>query len=308
MNKNYKTDIAFVILNYNLYDDVLNCIDSIRNNLDTDSFRFIVVDNASPNGAGKRLAEHYGQADDVDVVLCHENHGFARGNNIGIEKALTYGPKFIACITNDILLEQKDFYEVLSRKYQETGAAVIGPEIRNPKGKLQSFNKHLAPIERYKKHYLAICDDSDLTTAQLIKRRITGTTLYKLIRHPEQLKKQEVSATEDNKPEALQPQEENVVLHGCCLIFTPAFFDCGLKGFNPKTFVYREEQLLYIMVREKNAGTLYTPDLKIIHIGNVYTNNVNNNDDEKKKEFRRKNEAASLKIMIQEMEKSNIRY
>ena len=62
------------------------------------------------------------------------------------------------------------------------------------------------------------------------------------------------------------------------------------------------------MVREKNAGTLYTPDLKIIHIGNVSTNNVNNNDDEKKKEFRRKNEAASLKIMIQEMEKSNIRY
>jgi GT2 family glycosyltransferase len=302
MSREYKIDIAFVILNYNLYDDVLNCIDSIQNNLDTKSFKVIVVDNASPNGVGKRLFEHYEDSPETEVILCNENHGFARGNNLGIERALAYDPKFIACINNDILLEQKDFFKVLDMKYEETGAALIGPEIRKPSGKLQSFNKHLAPIEKYKKHYLAICDDSDLTTVQLIKRRITGTKLYKLLRHRDDAPKAE-NTSAASKQQTAPLQERDVVLHGCCLIFSPAFFEAGLKGFNPKTFLYHEEQLLYIAVMEKKAGTLYTPDLKIIHIGNVSTNNVNNNDDEKKKEFRRKNEAASLKIMIEEMEK-----
>ncbi len=38
-------DIVFVILNYNIVKETLDCIDSIEHNLDTDKFQIIVVDN-----------------------------------------------------------------------------------------------------------------------------------------------------------------------------------------------------------------------------------------------------------------------
>lgn len=301
--RDFMTDIVFVILNYNLYDDVLACIDSLHKNLDTANVKMIVVDNASPNGVGKELLEYYQGSSDVEVILNSDNMGFARGNNVGIEKALGYSPKYIACINNDILLEQKNFFEILEKKYLETGAAIIGPESHKPNGKIQGFNTHLASIERYKSHYLNICDDKELTLFQFLKRKVTSLGVYKWLRNNTgETKKNNSGIQQSGKKQEAPKEELNVMLHGCFLIFTPAFFDAGLKGFNPKTFLYREEQLLFLSAMVKGVKTLYTPDLKVIHIGNVSTNNVNSNDDKKKAEFRRKHEADSLKILIEEME------
>ena len=70
-------DIAFVILHYMAVNDTIECIKSIEDNIDTKSYRIIVVDNASPNGSGLVLFEKYKDYSCVKVILNEKNLGFA---------------------------------------------------------------------------------------------------------------------------------------------------------------------------------------------------------------------------------------
>ena len=54
------------------------------------------------------------------------------------------------------------------------------------------------------------------------------------------------------------------------MFFTPIFFE-HLDGFNPDTFLYYEEQLLYASIAVNNLQSLYTPKIKIAHLKGVST-------------------------------------
>ena len=88
-------DICFVILNYNLYQDTISCVASIKNRIDTRRYKIIIVDNASVNGAGELLREYYKTDQQIEIILLTKNIGFAKGNNIGINQARLEGASFI---------------------------------------------------------------------------------------------------------------------------------------------------------------------------------------------------------------------
>lgn len=54
------------------------------------------------------------------------------------------------------------------------------------------------------------------------------------------------------------------ILHGCCRLFTPLFFKY-YDGFYPKTFLYAEEQVLYLMCKYVNIDQTYVPECEIYH-------------------------------------------
>ena len=72
------------------------------------------------------------------------------------------------------------------------------------------------------------------------------------------------------------------------------------QGINNKTFLYREEELLYILLCKNNLESIYTPELRIHHLEDVSTDMIVNTP-KKKREFIYRNEIASLKILINEM-------
>ena len=72
---------AFVILHYRAIDTTRSCVRSIRA-LAGDK-HIVIVDNASPDGTGKQLAEEFAASPDVTVLLHGKNDGFARGTNVG---------------------------------------------------------------------------------------------------------------------------------------------------------------------------------------------------------------------------------
>lgn len=61
-------------------EETINCVSSIRKNIDTSNYHIIVVDNASPNKTGFQLKK-YGDDSTVTVLLSEKNLGFANGNN-----------------------------------------------------------------------------------------------------------------------------------------------------------------------------------------------------------------------------------
>ena len=133
------TDIAFVILNYNLYKETLDCVNSIIDNIDTKSFHVFIVDNASEQEISEKLERACASDSRVTLIKNAKNLGFARGNNVGIEAAREINAKFICCLNNDTLLKQKDFYHQLEISYSRGKPAVIGPRIILKDGRTLHF-------------------------------------------------------------------------------------------------------------------------------------------------------------------------
>ncbi len=84
-------DLSIIILNYNVKELLLNCLESVfKNKKASDKWQVIVVDNASSDGsveAVKALASHLGSGNTVEIVENEENLGFSEGNNVGVKKA-----------------------------------------------------------------------------------------------------------------------------------------------------------------------------------------------------------------------------
>lgn len=145
-------DIVFVVLNFNVVEITIDCINSIKKNIDTTKYRIILVDNASSNQSGEKLQQFFLNDKHVVFVKSNRNIGFARGNNLGIKLAKKkYPAKFICCLNNDTLLQQKNFFKVLSRKYDTIHPAIIGPRIRLANGKYEPLMDQLHTVEEYHK-------------------------------------------------------------------------------------------------------------------------------------------------------------
>ena len=283
-------ELAFVVLHYNTIDETLGCIKSIKDNIDTNNYKIVVVDNGSPNHSGIDLKRHFKEDIYVDIILVEENVGFARGNNIGIEYSRNdLHAEFICCLNNDTMLRQHDFFETIMDEYRETEAALIGPQVIRADGTVQKFSSKIMDVDIYKKIILALTRESYI---EYLKMRIRNLTIFKYFNSI----RRQVIGIEENPFIA----HDDVLLHGCCLIFTPIFF-FFLCGFDNRTFLYREEELLYLSIKENNLKTRYTPRLKILHLEDASTNSISS-DKNKKEAFKRKYLIESTKILIETLE------
>ncbi|MEK7617399.1 MAG: glycosyltransferase family 2 protein [Patescibacteria group bacterium] len=97
MAENESPDLSIIILNFNVRDLLLKCLDSIfKNKKVSDKWQIIVVDNASSDGSVEAVKEKYKIAsspaspdprnDNVELIASKSNLGFAAGNNKAIPK------------------------------------------------------------------------------------------------------------------------------------------------------------------------------------------------------------------------------
>lgn len=121
---------GFVILHYIAYKTSCTCIDNVINNLDVPKIKIVVVDNASPNGSGKKLLERYKNFDYIQVILNKKNLGFARGNNIGYNYLKEhFETDYITVLNNDVFITDTKYLERIEQIYFETKFDVLGPDI-----------------------------------------------------------------------------------------------------------------------------------------------------------------------------------
>ncbi|MDD5415977.1 MAG: glycosyltransferase family 2 protein [Candidatus Daviesbacteria bacterium] len=87
-------ELSIIILNYNVKDLLLRCLESIfQSKGELDRWQVIVVDNASSDGSVEAVKEKYKTASHsssgnvVELVENRENLGFAAGNNVGVKYA-----------------------------------------------------------------------------------------------------------------------------------------------------------------------------------------------------------------------------
>ena len=81
MGKDKNPDLSIVILNYNVKELLLNCLESVFK--DKGNWQVIVVDNASNDGSVEAVEEKFPE---VELIANYENLGFAAGNNSAVAK------------------------------------------------------------------------------------------------------------------------------------------------------------------------------------------------------------------------------
>lgn len=248
--------ICYVILHYQSIEDTRKCIRSIRK-YTTDSYKIIVVDNASPNGTGEILKEEYQNDTDISVCLSEVNAGFARGNNLGYVEAKKYSPDYIVVLNSDIELTQKDFCEKLVKADIEYSFDVLGPDIFSARA---GYHQNPQRLENYSISEL-------LKSEKKLKLKNQFRCLlylkYKILHRTIN---QKIHENDYTKPMT------GIVLHGAFYVFSRNFIESHDDCFYPGTFMYYESYILhYLGMREHNI-LLYYPEIKVIHHEDASTN------------------------------------
>lgn len=134
--------VYFIILNFNAYEDTINCVKSIRKNCGYNNYEIVIVDNNSKDNSYNLLKEEF---NDCILLKSKENKGYANGNNIGIKYALKNRADYICVLNNDVEVEQ-DFLKIILEKFNENSSiGMVGPcicDYKN-KNKIQSMGANI---------------------------------------------------------------------------------------------------------------------------------------------------------------------
>lgn len=276
---------ALIILNFNNYEDTINCIESVEK-YNTAPVKLIIVDNASTRGGASEALKDYllkRYKDEVSVysdnninesdnnmhlsycslILSNLNDGYARGNNKGlrlVEKDISI--EYVMILNNDVLFVQDIIPSLIERSESIQDSALLSPLLfkRNMEGYDYNCARNdttlITELMNNFFHYFFIifnCENPLMSRRYLLRK-------YKEL-----------------------PQSIKIELpSGSCMFIKKALFR-QIEYFDPNTFLYYEENILYRKVKRINRQNYLFTDLKCIHLGAQSTSKISYSYDKMKK-------------------------
>lgn len=250
---------VFLILNYNTKEMTYK----LANYVQDFGCRVVIVDNASADGSYEFLASNFMNNDNIHVIQTLSNLGFARGNNFGydyIQNNLE-DIRYLHCINSDILFD--DFTGLIKRITDDYDSYIIGPNVIH--NDLRTSPLQVRDINTIKK---ANASDARMYRNKVLKHRfgkLLGKFYYNYME-----KNNSFIQTEDFPHYELQlSADEYYVLNGCYLVFTNHYLNTYKELFDPRTFLYCEEEILFYRMKQANHQVSYYDDVKITHLEGV---------------------------------------
>ncbi len=240
--------IGVVILNYNTWEESLECIESIQAGNLSNDIRIYLVDNASSVRKPKNM-DGYCLECSITYIQNSENIGYAAGNNIGIRQALADCCSAILVSNSDVRYE-KDSIRLLYRYLSEhPDAGIVGPKIR--------------------------CLDGKVLKGCLMMK--TGIREKYLLRTCLRF----LFPKYDSRYWGRQHDYENetfpvYAVSGCCFMISR---ECAerVTPLDEGTFLYDEELILGIRMEEAGYGTVYYPESTVLHKTGQSTGGIRTN-------------------------------
>lgn len=226
---------GIIILNYQTWEASLKCMKSAAKNLKGEPYTIYLVDNASAAPVPDHVRK-YMQDRQVCFLQSKENGGYAKGNNIGIRKALEDGCDYLLVTNNDILFGEGAIQQM--REYLNThpDTGITGPKVL---------------MENGKAHYSCCSKKTEMkdifqifTIAKHVFRR-QWKTYYCLDQDPEQ-------------------DRDVYYVSGCCFMMSAA---CARKitPLDEHTVLYDEELIIGIRMEQAGLKTHYCPKARVLH-------------------------------------------
>jgi GT2 family glycosyltransferase len=110
-----------IILNWNEYEETIECVKSIRESTHK-NLNIVIVDNHSENESVEVLQKEF-----PDITILHNTHnaGYASGNNIGIQWALKNNTDYILVLNNDVIVDKNLIHEYLVAMQKDLNIGVV---------------------------------------------------------------------------------------------------------------------------------------------------------------------------------------
>ena len=145
--------VSVIIVTFNNLEYTKECIESIYSKTAYPDFELIVVDNASSDGTQEYLSDLKEQKDNIKVILNEENLGFAKANNIGINKS---AGEYIIFLNNDTLVT-RGWISGLLKHLKDTGIGMAGPVTNSIGNEARIAVRYtdLSGMERFAEEYTA---------------------------------------------------------------------------------------------------------------------------------------------------------
>ena len=173
--------VYIILLNYNNYEDTINCVQSIEKNELGLNYKIVVVDNCSTDDSALKLEK----IKNIVFIASKENGGFAKGNNIGIEYAMKDGADYILLLNNDTVIEKQAISKMINKIKGHKDIGILGsrtmyydnPTLINYNGGHINWLKAITVHEGYKEEFKNEGQDfkyTDFITGccMLIKREV----------------------------------------------------------------------------------------------------------------------------------------
>lgn len=223
--------VGIIIVNYNTYHELLQCVDSIKETCKT-KYKIYIVDNGSDKKIQDRLLRQWKQREEIEVLVSDENLGYSAGNNIGIKKAVKDGARYIAIVNSDIVF-QNDVISIMLKNINKE-VAVVGPRVYNLAGEdgqqlIVTYNYFYALLDRVPFYYL---------------KKFFSIGMV--------------------KPEQNRIQKYYGMVSGCCFLIDAEVFK-RIGYFDENVFLYSEERILSIKLRQIHRKVCYNPRAVVVH-------------------------------------------
>lgn len=258
---------ALIILNYNNYEDTINCIESVEK-YNTASIKYIVVDNGSTrvDAVDKlnayftgRFQEDYtclGEGENCNLPLSYltflvspTNDGYACGNNKGLNLAYDDNEiNRILILNNDILFVEDIIPKLIETMEELPDCAIISPIL---------YKKGLSEIDYN-------CARKNVSSSELIKENFFHYW-YRLNwkRYADRNVDRFILKKKSGQLPAVIPID---LPSGSCMLIEKDLFQ-RIDSFDPHTFLYYEENILYKKVKKLGLQNYLSTQLKCIHLG-----------------------------------------
>ncbi|HET8826169.1 MAG TPA: glycosyltransferase family 2 protein [Terriglobales bacterium] len=227
--------VYVVLLNWNGWQDTVECVRSLRN-MDYGNWRGLIVDNGSTNDSVARLKE---LCPGVPIIETNRNLGFAAGNNIGIRSALESGADYVFVLNNDTAVSPSAVSEFVAFAESHPEAGLMGPKI----GRTDPQREW--PIRRKLDLLTVLC---------------TFTALRRMVVRLPPVR--DIFYCTGQTPSLAQ------VLSGSALFFRAAAFRKA-GPFDESTFLDFEELIMAEKIRKVGLSVCFVPQAAIWHKGSA---------------------------------------
>ena len=124
-----QAEIAFVILNFNTYKKTRSCILSCLKQKEIKA-KILLIDNHSTDGSYEKLVDEFSEK--IDTVQYQDNYGYAKANNLGVDRCYKEGIPYCFILNSDTeLIGDKLTRHLLDSFSLDTNIAVSAPHIYN---------------------------------------------------------------------------------------------------------------------------------------------------------------------------------
>ncbi len=218
--------LSIIIVNYNVYDLLINCLNSLQKYIDCDHEIF-VVDN---NSAIRNIEKINTEFPYVKFIQSKSNIGFGAANNLGANFAIG---KYLLLLNPDTIITESIFSRLIEYLEKNTDTSICAPKLLYQNGAYQVSSGFFSG---------------------LMLEIFEALFLINIARYFEKIK-----LTKSKQPVIVK------WVSAACLIINKDIFN-ELNGFNDKYFLNYEDIDLCKRVTNMNYKIAYFGNLSSIHL------------------------------------------